>query len=154
MPPRSESKRRKLQAYLAEVKPSIIDERVWEELQSRLTPVSAGYLRELLLATGVPLSPLIEGVRQDSLDQTQRTLLALSDVYKAATPQRRRIIRSAVIESKDRIRWALKRSGTDEEKRAPKEEMLLWVLTWLENPEIFPVWLGLRRRTGSHAAST
>ena len=31
------------------------------------------------------------------------------------------------------------------EKRAQKEEMVQWMLVWLENPAIFPQWVKLRR---------
>ena len=145
MPRRTDTKRARLEAYLAELKPSVVDEKLWADLQEQLAPVSSSYLRELLRGSGLPMSPLIEGVRQDSLDEAERTLLALSGVYAEASGDSRRRIRTALIESKDRIRWGLKRAGIDAQQRALKEEILLWALTWLENPEVFPAWLALRR---------
>ncbi len=145
MPRRTDSKRARLEAYLAELQPSVIDDDLWVDLQARLAPVSRSYLRELLRGSGLPMSPLIEGVRADTLDEAQRTLLALSKAYAEAPTDQRRRIRATVIESKDRIRWGLKRAGIDLEQRALKEEIMLWALTWLENPEVFPAWLALRR---------
>lgn len=145
MPRRTDTKRARLEAYLNEIKPTVIDQTLWADLQSRLAPVSRSYLRELLRGSGLPMSPLIEGVRQDSLDEAQRTLLALSVAYAEASAGERRTIRATVIESKDRIRWGLKRSGIDADGRALKQEVLLWAMTWLENPEVFPAWLALRR---------
>ncbi len=40
-----------------------IGEAEFGELQTALAPVSAGYLRKLVRATGVELGPLVEGVR-------------------------------------------------------------------------------------------
>jgi hypothetical protein len=47
-----------------------------------------------------------------------------------------------VITAKDHARWAAKKAET---KRPEKEEMMLWMLTWLENPPLFPEWIRLRR---------
>ena len=46
-----------------------------------------------------------------------------------------------MIEAKDHARWAAR----NPEKRAEKQEMALWMLTWLENPPLFPQWVKLRR---------
>ena len=143
MPRRSDTKRARLEAHLAELQPAIVDEQVWSELQRRLAPISNSYLRELLLASGVPVSPVVEGVRQDSLENAERTLLALAAAYTGAGPQDRRRIRVAVIESKDRLRWSLKQPNPE------KDEILLWMMTWLENPEVFPIWLALRKNCGA-----
>jgi hypothetical protein len=48
-----------------------------------------------------------------------------------------------VITAKDHARLAMRK--TNEEKRALKEEMILWMLTWLENPGVFPIWVALRK---------
>jgi hypothetical protein len=98
----------------------------WTALQSALAPISDGYLRKLLRASGVALHPLIEGVRQEDFAALERSLLALlSEERKAA--------RSLVVVAKDHARWA------------KKDEMVLWMLTWLENPGIFPQWLAIRK---------
>ncbi len=91
------------------------------------------------------MTPLVEGVRQDSLDELRRTLLAIERVY-TGEPERARACRRAVIEAKDHARWAVRRGKLSPEQRQQKEEMILWMLTWLENPGAFPVWIELRKR--------
>ncbi len=48
------------------------------------------------------------------------------------------VVRRLVIVAKDHARWASR-------KHPEKEEMLLWMTTWLENPAVFPGWVKLRR---------
>jgi len=121
----------------------VVTETEQAELRARLAPISDSYLRRLLRASGAPLEPLVEGVRQDSLEELERSLLAIGDDYSRAQAAgddgRARRCRRLVIESKDHARLALRRG------RAEKEEMILWMLTWLENPGIFPTWVGLRK---------
>jgi hypothetical protein len=75
-------------------------------------------------------------------------LRALASEYELSDAVRRKECRRIVIESKDRLRWWLKRPKAVEsaEKCAEKEEILLWVSTWLENPALFPEWVTIRRR--------
>ena len=63
-----QSKRARLDEYLAQARPERVGGTQWRELQERLAPVSDSYLRRLLRATGVPLEPLVEGVRQNSFE--------------------------------------------------------------------------------------
>jgi len=95
------------------------------------------------------LEPLVEGVRQEGYDDLQRTLCNLERVYAAASGKedraRARECRRLVIEAKEHARFAGRRAK-DEGKRAMKEEMVLWMLTWLDDPGVFPVWVELRRR--------
>jgi len=97
----------------------------------------------------VPLAPLVEGVRQESFDHLERTLQALHQEYLRALAtgdrERQRACRQLVIEAKDHARWALRRAS-DPESKARRQEMIQWMLVWLENPEIFPQWLRLRKR--------
>jgi hypothetical protein len=129
-------------------RPARIDEAVFGELARTLAPVSEGYLRRLLRATGVPLAPLVEGVRQDSLEALERTLTAIGNEYAAALASGNAPLaqsaRRAVISAKEHARFALRKLTG--EPRAAREEMLLWMLTWLENPGVFPTWLALRKR--------
>jgi hypothetical protein len=124
-------------------RPERITHAEWAELRTLLAPVSDSYLRRLLRATGLPLAPLVAGVRQDSLPALERSLLDLYEEYaqaqKSADKDKERFCRRLVIEAKDHARWALRRG------RAEKEEMILWMLTWLENPGIFPAWVSLRK---------
>jgi hypothetical protein len=149
---RSDTKRARLEMHLAELRPPVIDDKVWSELRTRLAPVSNTYLRKLVISTGLPMSPVVEGVRHDSLQHAARTLMALSTAYADSEADSRRRIREAVIESKDRLRWALKRSSATD-SQVLKQEILLWVMTWLENPAVFPAWLALRRQAEAVASA-
>jgi hypothetical protein len=104
--------------------------------------VSESYLRRLVRECGIPLDPLVEGVRQSSFGELERTLLALAAVDRAAA-------RRLVIEAKDHARLASRRLAGS--ARADREEMILWMLTWLENPDAFPVWLRLRKKAAGMA---
>lgn len=126
----------------------MVDERVFAHLLNELKPVSDGYLRELLHDSGAPLSPKIEGVRLDSFENLQRTLTVLADLYEDGDPS----VRSIVLAAKQRARWASQRAK-DERNRATKEEMVEWLLIWLENPNVFPIWVGLRRKRQAAAAT-
>lgn len=100
----------------------------------------------MLRESGVPLAPMVEGVRQDSLEALDRTLLNLLDEYETARQardrQRERDIRRLVILAKDHAKMAARRgeggAGRD------KAEMVLRMLTWLENPGVFRQWIRLR----------
>jgi hypothetical protein len=102
---------------------------------------------------GAALAPLVEGVRQESFQELGRTLLALRAVYLGTEDRElRQKCRRLVIEAKDHGRWALRREAqrpcrASEERdvrQAQKEEMIQWMIIWLENPEIFETWSQLR----------
>ena len=79
-PPKpSRGKRAKLEDWLARTRPARIGEAEWAEIRVFLAPVSTGYLRRLLREAGVPLAPVVEGVRQEDFGALERTLLALVD---------------------------------------------------------------------------
>lgn len=101
-------------------------------------------LRAAFLNSGLPLDPLVEGVRQETLENLHRSLASLADEYAAAPAQRRKLIRSLVITARQHAEWALRRAGGDEARRAAKAEMALWIRTWLENPPLFRAWAALR----------
>jgi hypothetical protein len=155
MPSRSDTKRARFETFLAEHRPPQIDEDFLLALEQHLAPVSSSYLRQLVRASGLPLSPMVEGVRQDSLEEAERTLLGLAGVYVDSDAAGRRQARSLVIESKDRLQWAIKRTNDGPARRAIQHEILLWMMTWLENPAVFASWLTLRKRdrqvTGSES---
>ena len=121
-----------------------IDTGIWQRLKHEFGPISESYLRTVLRSSGKALTPSIEGVITATLDEAQRTLCALSTEYDAEDASGRKRCRTAVIEAKQRLRWSL-RGQAEEIKRAEKEELLLWVSTWLENPALFPDWVSLRR---------
>jgi hypothetical protein len=128
--PKPPTKRTELALWLA-AHPGTIGPEEWTAIRIALAPISDSYLRRLLRVSGTALHPLVEGVRQEDFDALERTLLAL-------LREERRAARTLIIEAKDHAKWALK-------KHPEKEEMVLWMLTWLENPGIFPQWLAIRK---------
>lgn len=143
---KGEGKRAKLTAALDRTRPQRIGAAEWNALASELAPISERYLRELLRECGMPLDPLIEGVRQDSFDNLERTLLQLEREYTPGDGAMQRACRDLVIAAKDHARFNSRRLPAGDGRRADKEEMLLWMLTWLENPPAFPLWLELRKK--------
>lgn len=141
------SKREQLRQYLDREQPAEIGETEQAGLRRRLAPISERYLREILLASGTPLSPLVEGVRQDSFAELERTLLRLEQEYACGGRERRDACRRAVIIAKDHAKLALRGPRTSPEKKAQKQEMILWMMTWLENPALFSAWVELRKQT-------
>jgi hypothetical protein len=138
------TKRDDLRRWLERVRPARIGEREWAMLHVELAPISGSTLRRLLRESGVPLAPLIEGVRQESFEALESSLLNLLEEYERGDIAGRTTVRRLVIEAKDHARWAARIPA----KRAEKEEMALWMLTWLENPPLFPQWVKLRRQHG------
>lgn len=144
MPPRSDTKRARLQRWIAEHSPKRIDAKMFAAIRESIGPVSESYLRQMLRDSGVPLSPEVEGVVASSLTELRRTLIAFANLYAAGNKQ----VRAVVIEAKNRLRWAQARSK-DESKNALRSEMILWTMTWLENPGAFELWIGLREKAGA-----
>ena len=150
----AESKRKRMEALLSSEGVELIDEAVMGRIAEALAPVSQNYLRKLVRGTGLAMSPLVEGVCQKSFAGLERTLSALQGEYELAAAERRRRIRAEVISAKDHARWALQKTGLAAEAKAVKEEMLLWILTWLENPGLFSAWLAIRKRSATVFLST
>lgn len=115
-----------------------VDEALAAQLREAFPGVSEATVRRALLESGLELDPLVEGVRQDTLENLERTLLALAREYERAEPARRARIRQLVQTARDHARLA--------SRRKPKDEELLWLRTWLENPLVFETWVKLRRR--------
>ena len=145
----NKSKKTRFREYLAERNLNTITEREWRELVTRLAPVSESYLRRLLADTGIAVEPPFGGVRQKTFDELERSLLELEDVYTRASNAgdraRAQLCRNVVIQAKDHARLAARGARTSLEKKAQKEEMIQWMLVWLENPGIFPAWVQLRK---------
>lgn len=140
------SKRGRVEAFLHGSGVDLIDLGVWERLRQIIGPVSDSYLRKLVRASGIAMAPMVEGVCQGSLPELERTLIALQHDYESENAETRRKCRALVIAAKDHARWALRKGGIDPDRKAIKDEMLLWMLTWLENPVIFASWLAIRKR--------
>jgi hypothetical protein len=138
-------KARELRQWVEAGSRAVIGDREWEELKALLAPISENYLRKLLRDSGAPLEPLIEGVRQESLDALETSLVKLLEEYERGDRGRRMRVRRAVMAAKDHARWASGPRQKDAEKRAEKQEMILWMTVWLENPPLFGEWVRLRR---------
>ena len=139
MPRRGKSA--ELASWLAEHNPARIGEAEFARLSTALAPVSESYLRKLVRECGVPLDALVEGVRQATFDDLEASLLKLLEEYEQSDPARRMAVRRLVITAKDHARLAARIP----DKRAEKEEMILWLTTWLENPPVFAEWVKIRR---------
>lgn len=115
-----------------------VDGEEWQRLRAALAPISESYLRRLLRQSGVQLTPEVEGVRQEDFEQLERTLLA------ATHP-------AAVREAKRHAELARR---SPKANRAVKTEMIEWMRVWLETPEVFPLWVKLRKATPAWKALT
>ena len=143
------SVKQRLRQYLADAQPAAITEAVWRELQTTLAPVSESYLRELLRQTALPFEQPFAGIRQHTFDELEQSLGEMLTVYRDATAagnrDRARYCRRQVIGAKDRARFLSRDPRTPPERKAQKEEMVQWMLVWLENPEVFPAWVAARK---------
>jgi hypothetical protein len=113
-------------------------------LREEFPEISPTTVRRALLESGLELDPLVEGVRQDTLADLERTLLALAAEYEHGGAAHRAHVRALVLEARRHAALAA--------RRKPKDEELLWLKTWLENPLVFPAWARLRRRACSGRA--
>jgi hypothetical protein len=141
----------RLREWLAAERPTAITEGVWQQLLLMLAPVSESYLRDLLRQTGLPFDQPYAGVRQHTLEELENSLRELHLVYAeslaAGNRERARYCRRQVIAAKDRARFLASNPGTAAEVREKKEEMVQWMLVWLDNPEVFPAWVEARKKT-------
>jgi hypothetical protein len=139
-----------LREYLDSLAPTEIGEREWIAIRERFSGTSPGYLRRLLRDSGRRLAPLVEGVRQESFAELERTLLALEALYTTAREtgnrDRSQACRDLVLEAKSHAQWGARRA-TDPAKRDEKLEMVEWLRIWLEYPSAFRPWVRLRQRT-------
>lgn len=142
------SRKSQILQFIGEQGWQTVSETEFAALQERFAPISEDYLRKILRMSGMPLAPLVEGVRQESFESLERTLVAILREYEAArvAKDRKRMqeCRRAVIQAKRHAKLAAGRLVG--QKRKEKNEMLLWLFEWLENPGVFPQWLALRKK--------
>lgn len=152
------SRKQALAEYLSARGFAAIGETEWQELTRALAPISESYLRDLLRATGLPFAQPYAGIRQKSFDELEQSLREMLEVYaeavRAGNRLRARYCRRQVIAAKDRARYIARNPKTQPEKQAQKEEMVQWMLVWLENPDVFPAWVEVRKRYCSSIVST
>jgi hypothetical protein len=58
-----------------------------------------------------------------------------------------RLVRETALKGKNRAQMICKNPKVDEKKRAEKAEIAEWFTIWLQSPEIFENWIGLRRNS-------
>jgi len=106
-------------------------------------------LRRLVADAGIAVEAPFGGVRQKTFEELERSLLEMEEVYSRASDAgdraRAQQCRNAVIQAKNHARLAARGAKTSPEKKAHKEEMIQWMLVWLENPGIFSTWVNLRK---------
>ena len=142
---RTESRKARLQTILRQRAPERITEALFREMETTLAPVSRSYLRELLKTMDLPLDPWVRGVSLHSPDDLRHSLLAFAKLYITTEDRtRQRELRADVIEAKTRLR-ALISKTIESALRAERESMLVEVMTWLENPGIFDLWVKLKK---------
>lgn len=154
---RGKSIKQQLREYLAAKQPLAITEAVWQDLLKYLAPVSESYLRDLLRASQLPFDQPYAGIRQHTWEELEQSLLEMQQVYAGAVAggsrDRASACRRQVIAAKDRARFLARNPGIAPEKRAEKDEMVQWMLVWLENPEVFPAWVAARKRAQQGSAA-
>jgi hypothetical protein len=155
----AKSRKQALLEFLAERQIGAIGEAEWQAALRDLAPISESYLRDLLRATGLPFAQPYAGIRQKSFEDLEHDLGKMLEVYieasQAGDRQRARYCRRQVIAAKDRARFAARNPKTAPDKKAQKDEMIEWLLVWLENPPVFPAWVEIRkRRAPAYSSST
>ena len=152
------SRKQALLEFLAAEPITAIGEAQWQAALRTLAPISESYLRDLLRETGLAFAQPYAGIRQKSfadLEQDLGQMLATyTEAMRAGDRQRARYCRRQVIAAKDRARFVARNPKTSPEKKARKDEMAQWMLVWLENPEVFPAWVEIRKRYCSSTDST
>jgi hypothetical protein len=119
---------------------TFVSEADFGELAKAFASMTDRSLRHAVRDAGLPLHAIVEGVRQESLDELARTLIALQSEYQETDNRdRRRRIRALVIEAKTHARFATRR-------KPEKQEMVEWMLVWLQDPDLFETWVNLRMR--------
>ena len=104
----------------------------------------------MLADFGIKVEAPFGGVRQKTFEELEESLVELERAYtravEAGDRERAQYSRNVVIQAKDHARLSARNSKASPEKRAQKEEMVEWMLVWLENPGIFPAWVKLRKK--------
>lgn len=133
------AKKTRILRLIAERGWSRIDHAEWTEIQAAVEGVSATDLHSI----DIPVEPPWSGIRQHTFEELRDSLLALSAVY-GNRPELQTFCRNVVIAAKNRARAAARSRYIDDAKRSAKLEMAEWMLIWLGDPAIFPVWVSVR----------
>jgi hypothetical protein len=131
------TKRQRVQEFLQGNAPD------WDQLRAAFPDVSESSLRDWLREAGIRLPQPHRGVWTKTLDELEESLNDMAEAYRTEP----KICRSLVITAKDRTRFASRNPKVEEAKRAEKEEMVQWMLVWLDDPAMFATWVRLRRNS-------
>ncbi|HLY20569.1 MAG TPA: hypothetical protein VKR61_25250 [Bryobacteraceae bacterium] len=158
MPAKAKSRKQAVREYLEAARIEAIGEAEWRAAVLALAPISETYLRHLLRDTGLPFAQPFAGIRQKSFEELEHDLrdmlLVYQDAMGAGDRRRAGYCRQQVIAAKDRARFIARNPKTPPEKKPLKDEMVQWMLVWLDNPEVFPAWVEIRKRYSSATDST
>jgi hypothetical protein len=146
MPEKKRSQEERALQWLRNRNVSRVDKLVAAEGAAALPEIKERAWRDAFRTSGLPLDPLVEGVRQDDLGNLQRTLSALAAAYEAGEPALKQEIRRVVMTARQHADWASRGKSLSEAQRREKLEILLWIRTWLENPPLFHDWAAIRLR--------
>ena len=150
-PPRNTgaSKKQRVLQHLQQNRVAVIGEAEWSGLLRELAPISESYLRRLLHETGTPFEQPWAGIRQHTFEELEQSLVAMEKVYReamaAGNRELARYCRRQVIQAKDHARLAARSGKATADRKRLKEEMVQWMLVWLENPGVFEAWAGIRK---------
>lgn len=144
--PRKTTKKQRVLNYAAERGWTHIGGAEWQELRQALPDISASTIQQC----GLPVDPPWCGIRQHTFQDLEASLREFSEAYESK-PELRRLCRDQVIAAKDRAKWLSVSSRSDEETRRRKAQMAEWMLVWLGDPSVFPVWADALRAANGNA---
>lgn len=117
----------------------------WGQIRAAFPGNSTQLLNDVLAGAGINVEQPFRGVDTGSLEGLELTLRELSEYYAAASPEARRGCREMVIAAKERARFASRGASVEPARREFKARMVQWMLVWLEDPAVFPIWATLRQ---------
>ena len=150
-PPRNTgvSKKERVLQHLKQSHVAAIGEAEWKAMLRDCAPISESYLRRLLQETSLPFEQPWAGIRQHTFEELEESLAAMEKAYRAAVNagdrELTRYCRRQVIQAKDQARLAARNPKATTDRQKQKDEMVQWMLVWLENPGVFESWAKLRR---------
>ncbi|MDQ6700351.1 MAG: hypothetical protein M3Z36_09210 [Acidobacteriota bacterium] len=136
--------RQRLRDYLSTRKWTSVGKEEWQQLRREFPGIAENSLREMLQESTIEIAQPYCGVRQKSLEDLESSLLGLYGVY-AGHPDQAGTCRKLVIQAKDRARFVTRNAKVIEPVRAMKEEMVRWMLVWLDDPSMFESWVRARK---------
>jgi len=117
----------------------------WGELSAAFPDNSKTLFNEVLAEAAISVEQPFRGVDTGSLKGLEQTLRELSAYYAGSEKDAQRMCRAMVIAAKDRARFASRGVKAELAKRELKARMVEWMLVWLDDPTVFPIWATLRQ---------